>query len=200
MEASAWIESASASTGESAEEAKSELASSRTGESAEDSEWRTKWGRFLLNQRWNADQVPLGFVSRQDSAWEERGSKRFHIAQPFPGLEKRQGTVQPTISPGDKTMRCAIIFRSKGHVSQVEKQAYDKRVDVYFQSHAWADSDFCMQWARRTFQQGLKIGDELPAAQNLLLMDNLHGQTTDCLLYTSPSPRDQRGSRMPSSA
>ena len=27
-----------------------------------------------------------------------------------------------------------------------------------------------------------------------------HGQVTVCLLYTSPSPRDQRGSRMPSSA
>ena len=26
------------------------------------------------------------------------------------------------------------------------------------------------------------------------------GQAWDCLLYTSPSPRDQRGSRMPSSA
>ena len=26
------------------------------------------------------------------------------------------------------------------------------------------------------------------------------GQAYDCLLYTSPSPRDQRGSRMPSSA
>ena len=26
------------------------------------------------------------------------------------------------------------------------------------------------------------------------------GIVTDCLLYTSPSPRDQRGSRMPSSA
>ena len=26
------------------------------------------------------------------------------------------------------------------------------------------------------------------------------GQECDCLLYTSPSPRDQRGSRMPSSA
>ena len=25
-------------------------------------------------------------------------------------------------------------------------------------------------------------------------------ETIDCLLYTSPSPRDQRGSRMPSSA
>ena len=28
----------------------------------------------------------------------------------------------------------------------------------------------------------------------------LIGQVVDCLLYTSPSPRDQRGSRMPSSA
>ena len=26
------------------------------------------------------------------------------------------------------------------------------------------------------------------------------GHISDCLLYTSPSPRDQRGSRMPSSA
>ena len=26
------------------------------------------------------------------------------------------------------------------------------------------------------------------------------GRMRDCLLYTSPSPRDQRGSRMPSSA
>ena len=29
---------------------------------------------------------------------------------------------------------------------------------------------------------------------------DLHGQSVTCLLYTSPSPRDQRGSRMPSSA
>ena len=77
-------------------------------------------------------------------------------------------------------MRCAIIFRGKGHVSKVEQQAYDKRVDVYFQSYAWADSDFCIQWARRTFQRGLKgADDELPAAQSLLLMDNLHGHTTE---------------------
>ena len=30
------------------------------------------------------------------------------------------------------------------------------------------------------------------------LLDRAHAET--CLLYTSPSPRDQRGSRMPSSA
>ena len=35
---------------------------------------------------------------------------------------------------------------------------------------------------------------ELLAAQETL------GAGSDCLLYTSPSPRDQRGSRMPSSA
>ena len=29
---------------------------------------------------------------------------------------------------------------------------------------------------------------------------NVSGHSTICLLYTSPSPRDQRGSRMPSSA
>ena len=30
--------------------------------------------------------------------------------------------------------------------------------------------------------------------------DSKDALLTDCLLYTSPSPRDQRGSRMPSSA
>ena len=33
--------------------------------------------------------------------------------------------------------------------------------------------------------------------QHVMLGDDGH---LDCLLYTSPSPRDQRGSRMPSSA
>ena len=33
------------------------------------------------------------------------------------------------------------------------------------------------------------------------IVDTIYlGRLTDCLLYTSPSPRDQRGSRMPSSA
>ena len=32
------------------------------------------------------------------------------------------------------------------------------------------------------------------------LSAEVHLSTTPCLLYTSPSPRDQRGSRMPSSA
>ena len=31
-------------------------------------------------------------------------------------------------------------------------------------------------------------------------INEITAQSKDCLLYTSPSPRDQRGSRMPSSA
>ena len=43
-------------------------------------------------------------------------------------------------------------------------------------------------------------------ATNTFVVDDDYGrsralrQDGDCLLYTSPSPRDQRGSRMPSSA
>ena len=37
-------------------------------------------------------------------------------------------------------------------------------------------------------------------AKTILFYFHLDGQPVDCLLYTSPSPRDQRGSRMPSSA
>ena len=38
------------------------------------------------------------------------------------------------------------------------------------------------------------------ASSNKKMLANLDIRPEDCLLYTSPSPRDQRGSRMPSSA
>ena len=41
------------------------------------------------------------------------------------------------------------------------------------------------------------LAKTLASGGNLILLDE---PTNDCLLYTSPSPRDQRGSRMPSSA
>ena len=46
--------------------------------------------------------------------------------------------------------------------------------------------------------QGAESGLFLKAISELLVGE--HGFYEDCLLYTSPSPRDQRGSRMPSSA
>ena len=48
------------------------------------------------------------------------------------------------------------------------------------------------------------IGDILSGAasfaEDVLAPINWDGDQNPCLLYTSPSPRDQRGSRMPSSA
>ena len=49
--------------------------------------------------------------------------------------------------------------------------------------------------------------DEIPLGHKIAMTDLKEGDTIlkyghdiGCLLYTSPSPRDQRGSRMPSSA
>ena len=41
---------------------------------------------------------------------------------------------------------------------------------------------------------------EQPEIKYSQLIKRLNESITACLLYTSPSPRDQRGSRMPSSA
>ena len=52
------------------------------------------------------------------------------------------------------------------------------------------------------FAQGLQVGpDQLKTSIDLLMRNTqLRELLACCLLYTSPSPRDQRGSRMPSSA
>lgn len=78
-------------------------------EGADQSGRDPRCGRFQLGERFDTDQVPLSFVKGQSSTWEPRGNKRVHVAQPFPDLEKRQCTVQPTIGAGGKTIRCAII-------------------------------------------------------------------------------------------
>ena len=45
-----------------------------------------------------------------------------------------------------------------------------------------------------------KVGIDVNSAVNLNVTIQVGCATDVCLLYTSPSPRDQRGSRMPSSA
>ena len=46
----------------------------------------------------------------------------------------------------------------------------------------------------------INVGDELNTKIGLVTVLEKHTNFYTCLLYTSPSPRDQRGSRMPSSA
>ena len=47
---------------------------------------------------------------------------------------------------------------------------------------------------------GIDVGESYGSPQGRAAYQALYEQLTTCLLYTSPSPRDQRGSRMPSSA
>ena len=47
---------------------------------------------------------------------------------------------------------------------------------------------------------GSSVADVGSAATNYLSAGQTQSYSSSCLLYTSPSPRDQRGSRMPSSA
>ncbi|CAB1116905.1 unnamed protein product [Ectocarpus sp. CCAP 1310/34] len=86
------------------------------------------------------------------------------------------------LGPGEKTLRISVIFRGTGkRISPVEKAAYHKDVDVFFQENAWADQKFCTEWAKRSYREGLMRGrGELPKARSLLIiMDSLHAQTTD---------------------
>ena len=41
---------------------------------------------------------------------------------------------------------------------------------------------------------------DLPGTKAAMIRNLVESRVDPCLLYTSPSPRDQRGSRMPSSA
>ena len=57
--------------------------------------------------------------------------------------------------------------------------------------------------AARLTQVGINDYFVVPGDYNLVLLDEFLSDERlrmICLLYTSPSPRDQRGSRMPSSA
>ena len=49
-------------------------------------------------------------------------------------------------------------------------------------------------------KQRLTLAIAMLRPSSLLILDEPEQRLDNCLLYTSPSPRDQRGSRMPSSA
>ena len=54
--------------------------------------------------------------------------------------------------------------------------------------------------SRHIEEEGVLIDNFLLVKQGVLQEQQTRDLLSSCLLYTSPSPRDQRGSRMPSSA
>ena len=62
-------------------------------------------------------------------------------------------------------------------------------------------TDNVEEWeTTRVAVPGRRDDSKLISAEASTLTADTLQQLRDCLLYTSPSPRDQRGSRMPSSA
>jgi hypothetical protein len=115
-----------------------------------------KYGRWLPNNRYNIDQVPLPFVVDQEKTYDTLGSKQVWVAQPSSGLDKRQATLQLCIrAEGEQNVKPALVFRGKGRVEKVEKEQYDKGVDVYVQSCAWVDEEVNMKWVRETLVPGI---------------------------------------------
>lgn len=139
-------------------------------------EYDAKWGRFKPEQRINVDQSPMPFAMNPKRTYElveENG--RYHkvwIAQPGNGLEKRQCTLQVCFNPAGDQPRLAIIFRGKGkRISDEEKLAWHKDIDVYFQENAWADTEFSVKWAEKTLANSVKDKERF-----VLFCDNLSAQ------------------------
>ena len=78
---------------------------------------------------------------------------------------------------------------SGGAIDKVRKQARQLAYDVRYK-------------VKGMFKDGQKTNPSalLQAYMKQLAASSAPGPVKACLLYTSPSPRDQRGSRMPSSA
>ena len=67
-------------------------------------------------------------------------------------------------------------------------------LDCYIEIHAGAGGTESQDWAEMLRRMYLKWADQKKFKSNLI------SEHKGCLLYTSPSPRDKRQSRMPSSA
>ena len=89
-----------------------------------------------------------------------------------------------------------VVFTpDKEHIIAV--QHHKRGVDLTA-GHADEDDKHFYDTGRRELYEetGATVGHLVP----VMLMESDYYESRHCLLYTSPSPRDQRGSRMPSSA
>ena len=136
-----------------------------------------QWGRFKPHQRLNVDQVPLPFVLDKATTYErplEKGEKVWVAFPSTSGLDKRQCTLQVAFSAENNCIKIEIIFRGKGKVKEVEKKAYHKSIDVYWQDNAWADTKMSCEWVEKTLKPAIPEGEEF-----VLICDNLAAQVSN---------------------
>ena len=83
-----------------------------------------------------------------------------------------------------------------GYVDDVKQNGTTKQSFT-----AWAKTDDLKAKIEDAINSSLEeAGEDISAQIKEQMEDALNSQLEDCLLYTSPSPRDRQKSRMPSSA
>ena len=116
-----------------------------------------------------------------------------------------QVTLKPWLWLLSRTSDCRI-FQSKT-VPEIIKQVFRDLGFSDFEdalTRSYREWEYCVQYretsldfvSRLMEQEGIYYYFRHEKSRHVLVLCDAYG----CLLYTSPSPRDQRGSRMPSSA
>jgi transposase-like protein len=135
-----------------------------------------KYGRFLLHNRFSADQVACPFTAAADRTIDFVGTDRPRILVQSEGLLKRQATIQLCFSPillnRTRIMKICLIFRGMGRIPAAERAAYDSRVHVLFQKKAWFDRPTALDWVQEVYKPYV----EGVPGEKLLLCDNLDAQ------------------------
>ena len=129
--------------------------------------YNPKWGRFLPRQHTN-HPCPLQEMKIEKGDKENCQLKTWG-ALPQASHSKQFCTFNVCTQPEGVQLRLAIILRDQAlWISEVEKMSWDNDIDVYFQSKPWANSNFCLEWAKRTLVSVLEMETGI-----LLFLDNL---------------------------
>ena len=98
-------------------------------------------------------------------------------------------------TPERTNRRFPLILTTGRILSQYNVGAQTRRTE----NNLWWEEDFLEIHPSDAEAQGVRDGQWVSLSSRKGEI-TLRAKLSDCLLYTSPSPRDQRGSRMPSSA
>ena len=82
------------------------------------------------------------------------------VNQPTSDAGKRFCSLNICFRPEGEQPKVSIIFWGKGNRhSKIEKESWDLNVDVYFQTKAWANTEFCVEWAQKTLKHATNDED-----------------------------------------
>ena len=133
-------------------------------------------GYYQPKQRLNVDQSPLPFATECKKTYEiPEKDKKVWVNQPTSDTGKRFCSLSICFRPVGEQPRISVIFRGQGkRISKIENESWNKDIDIYFQSNAWADTDFCVKWAKGTLKLAVEGTDRF-----VLFVDILEGQKAE---------------------